>query len=380
MREIKEQFKLLIVENDEEEMRLYHQIVEAYNEESPIEIIICPAKSTEEGLKALQSPIYDGAIVDLKLSNNSSEEYAEGNTILKVIKDNLRFPVVVRSGFIQDLDEEIFKENMFFKKYTKTSVEIHEILESMIKIYNTGLTKILGKRGLIDKYINDFFWIHLPQSFKYWVENTAQMPLPEKNLLRYSLLHLFEYLNISDQGGFENYHPLELYIIPPIKKNLFTGDIVVDNSDNYFIILSPSCDLAWPGKVEGVILAQIEKLNSSHHLKNLVEKLNTEKREYAMQGIINLIKNNGSLKYYFLPPAGSFGGGVINFQKLVSVKPNDLKKFKAFATVSSMFVKEITAKFSHYYSRQGQPDFKIEYILDQLTNEREQPLEEAQTC
>src|SRR5690606_16415599 len=86
---------------------------------------------------------------------------------------------------------------------------------------------------------NSIFWNHMSNSMDLWINDNSRTPQEKENsLLRYTLLHMQEYIDEE----LEKYHPSEFYITKPIKKNLFTGDIVELDKTRY-IILTPSCDI-----------------------------------------------------------------------------------------------------------------------------------------
>ena len=78
-----------------------------------------------------------------------------------------------------------------------------------------------------------------------------------------------------------------------------------------------------------------------------------------------LSKNNEELYYHWLPEATFLGrepldfkGGFLDFRKLQSVEANDFNEAfgKPLIQISPSFVKDIVARFSAFYARQGQPD------------------------
>ncbi|NKX14549.1 hypothetical protein [Bacillus cereus] len=359
------ELNLLIVEDDKIQIQTYSDQIEFFMEENQdIKIISHVYSNVEEGFAALSNPIYDAAIIDLKLS--PGDKSGEGNQIIKQIKDNLRFPVTVMSGYPQDLDAEFQEGHPFIKVYNKDD-NLQEIISEIVKIYKVGITNILGKKGKIEEYINNIFWNHLSKNIEFWSEHTEKAVDVEKILLRYTLSHLQEYLDLSDtQEEFEQYFPVEMYVIPPIKKHPFTGDII--NKDNkYWIILNPSCDMA-QCKAKSVVIAEIESINMPYveGLKRAIQQGN-EQAQPSKDILGKLLTNSGSLKYHFLPSSFEFPGGFINFQKLVSVKYKDIvADYERVASISDRFSKEIIARFSHYYARQGQPDFDIDSLLDKI--------------
>ncbi len=358
--------RLLIVEDDSAAIKMYEQQIDSYNRKNEIKIIQDIKKNRTEGLEALKED-YDAAIIDIKLSSIDSKD--NGNQIIREIKRDLRFPVRVYTAF-ENIDDDLKDQNEFYKIYKRTgenSRSIQEILKELVAIYKTGITKILGKRGTIEGYLKDIFWNHLSASFGNWVREAQTEDNVEKILLRHTLSHLREYLDISDSGGFDNYHPAEVYIKKPINSNIHTGLILKKNDDGQsFIVLTPSCDLAQQ-KANKIVLAPIENKDMPYvkDLKSKKEKASEEEvRNQAEKALDGLLRNNHALKYHCLPEVNGVGG-FINFQKISSFTVSQIRKdFQPVATVTDKFCKDIIARFSHYYARQGQPDFNIDKLYD----------------
>lgn len=358
--------KLLIVENEKEQVQLYLDVIDSFNKNNSTKITPFPMYSLEDGKNALISSDYDAAIIDLKLSSNSVE--LEGLEIVISILDNLRFPVFIVSGSIGQID---IPENALFKKRLRDA-DFKIVLKELTDIYNTGIINILGKRGKINEYLNSIFWKHLSNSMDVWIYDSLRSPEEkQKSLLRYTLLHIQEYLELSEESDFEDYHPAEIYITPTVKPKVFTGDIVVEKESGMsFIVLTPSCDLA-QSKAKDILLAAIEGEDKGL----LLEKINIIKRGKsspeitveAENSLKSLIQNSYSNKYHFLPKYKSIGAGLINFQKINSIRVKDFNEnFTRIAAINSSFTKDIVSRFSYYYSRQGSPDFKIDEVYQTL--------------
>lgn len=359
--------KLLIVEDEAPAIQAYEDNIESFNKTSEIKIIPIIVSTLNDAMNLLLNPIFDAAIVDLKLSDDKVE--LEGLTIIEEIRQNLVFPIFIVSGSLGQVDH--LEENPLFRKKSRDD-DYKTILSEIVSIYNTGITKILGKKGEIDKYLNKIFWEHLSNSMDLWIGDEKRSPIEkQKSLLRYTLLHIQEYLELTEESNFEYYHPAEIYITPAIKENLFTGDIVTNNGDgSSYIVLTPSCDLA-QGKAKDILLVSIEseKIGLLNEKTNIIKK-NTATPELILDAetvLKALINNSYSNKYHFIPKYKHLDAGLINFQKINSIRIKDFNgNFTVVASVNSSFTKDIVARFSYYYSRQGSPDFDIKEIYDSL--------------
>lgn len=306
-----------------------------------------------------------------------SDGKAEGNEIIKAIVDIKRFPVIVYSGFIGDLDPEIGK-SIFFQAFQKTD-DFNEVLKVLADIFHTGVTRILGRRGQLENLIDLIFWRHLSNSLEYWFTEKN-----EQTLLRHTLTHAIEYLEIDKYGKFVDYNPAEVYIKPPIKSFLFTGTILQKKGTNdYFIILSPACDLVHLGKAKSILLVQINPLTIPilHDQKIILQKpLPTNvtpevyakaysNKEEAKNKSRAIFTNNDAHKFHFLPNCTYFEGGLINFQLIQSLAHKEIEnEYDPIASVTTNFCKDIIARFSYYYSRQGSPDFDFEKLIKEHFN------------
>jgi hypothetical protein len=344
---------LLIVENEEPQIKLLRDAIEIYNRKGGVPIVLDEANNLNQGLEKLRTNAYDGAIVDLRLEQN--DNIGLGNQILKEIKSKLRFPVRVISGHLGDLDPELQAQNYLFSCVSRGDEDYDIILSEFSKIHSTGIIEILNYKGLIERNINNIFWKHISEIISEFVNYKIANPGwdCERVLLRYISSHILEYLEISIDNNLEPVHNIEFYIKPPIKEKIFTGDIIkFKDSNNYGIILTPACDLATDihrvkPKAKFVTVAYI------YSYKDVTNGRSPEH-------VTELEKNKLDLKYHFLPETILFIGGFINFQHILSIPIKDITdkaKFEVECVVTNPFRKDIISRFASYFSRQGQPTF-----------------------
>lgn len=355
---------LLIVEDHKPTIQSYLDNIESFNRTSDVQITPTVIENLGDAKKSLVSPNFDAAILDLKLSSDSVD--LEGLEIVDEIQNKLRFPMFIVSGSLGQVERE---ESAFFKKRSRDG-NFKEILAEIIGIYKTGVTNILGSRGTIEEYLNSIFWNHMSNSMDLWINDDTRSPQEKENsLLRYTLLHMQEHIDEE----LEKYHPSEFYITKPIKKNLFTGDIV-ELEKNRYIILTPSCDIVLRANgersAEFILFCKIKNLdkvvkNYDKLTAETVEKNDDRKR------IVGFFQNNNQ-RFHFIPKAEPIEPGLIDFQDKLTVSNSDVKdlldtkKIERLATVSQPFLKDIISRYSNYYSRQGSPDFNVDEVYKSL--------------
>ncbi|WP_107926508.1 hypothetical protein [Lysinibacillus parviboronicapiens] len=357
---------LLIIEDENGQIEQIEDAINDFNRKTGkidgIKIQKKAVKTFSDAIFALLKDEFDAAIIDLKLNGTSGND--EGVSLIEIIIDRLRFPIFVRSGFPEKV-EFLSSEHEFVKVFKKTD-KVDSIISEIIKFHNNGITATIGTKGKVEKYLNKIFWGSFSKNVHLWDKELLDNNEYEKSLVRYCLALLQEHLEIEENGGdFSDYHPFEVFISPPIKSNYFFGDILYDDV-NYYIILSPACDMAQE-KYEKIIIAQIDSLDAItpfiEHQQRYNESQSKGKKESARKKVVEFLTNNHSDKYHYLPKYMEFPGGLINFQKIYSKTKEELNEMERFASISGKFSKDIGARFSNYFARQGQPNLNIDVLL-----------------
>jgi CheY-like chemotaxis protein len=371
--------KVLMVEDRDEQQSLYSDAVEEFNEEEQeISIQVEYVKSAKEAEEKLNENEFDALFLDLRLEGdgNRSSNEASGNDVLKhlIEEGGQRLIISVISATPQDINpdyDELF-ESPLLNKFSRDD-DTKEVLRNLVSTWKTGITKILGREGRLNSLVNDIFFKHISKGFKFWVERDADC---ENELLRYTALHLLEYLDLPEnlddgESGELSYHAPEFYIIPPINKSAATG-LIISYDDKKYVVLSPSCDLAPRGtydsgdgvqktiyNVELVVLAEIVSLE-----KSIFDELDIpisskgKRRNSDWRSFYDKVKGNNKQRYHYLPSYLSMNEGVVDFKRIRYIPINDLMSAaeeNKVGAITRPFLSDIQSRFSAYFARQGQP-------------------------
>ncbi|HHI94606.1 MAG TPA: response regulator [Gammaproteobacteria bacterium] len=355
--------RILIVEDNDDQYEAYEDAADEISNDN-LKIELERKKSAGNAKEALLSNNFDGAIVDLNLVPGNPQD-ASGNDVLSEIIERHRFPVYVVSGNLGNLDEGIRSKKSEFLDFHDRGKPNNEIFEKLVKIYLTGITRILGGRGQIEERLGEIFWKHLASSFDVW---TSKEEESERTLLRYTVSHLAEYLDIPD-GKQRYYHEAEFYIKPTIREHIATGDIV-ERDGGRFIVLSPPCDVAVRGidnnapKINAarITLAPLIKVNRESFVNHGIFA-NDDSSKSKKSALDKIIKGQRE-KYIFIPGYKELFAAVVDLQNLHTVDFKEFSEFNRLATISSPFLKDIQSRFSAYFGRQGQPDMDKAELLN----------------
>lgn len=349
--------KILLVEDSVDQQAIFKDSVKVFNDKNND---ICAvtfeiAESLSEAMSKIDGS-FDGAIVDLKLGNDDEG----GNTVVRQFSETLtRVPVIFVTGFV-DLVEE---HPSIIHKRARGSESYESDLSMLKGISDTGITRIMGGRGIIEKTLSTVFLKNLlPYRDKWVAYGKIDSSRTEKALLRHALSHLLQLLDDDADRCF----PEEVYLTPPLTEKKRTGSVVKELSgEHWFVILNPACDLVIRKngncKTDRILLVEIEKENNVTVLA-LDGITKDKKKKEKLQAVFG---NNHTDYYHWLPKTNFFEGGFLNFRKLssLSVKEFDNKFEKPAIQISPNFVKDIVARFSAYYARQGQPDIDFDQFI-----------------
>ena len=336
-------FQLLIVEDNQEEIDVCRDAIERYKSEKRREVNLIECKNLKEALSKLDSSI-DGAIIDLKLEG----EGHEGNEVISKNEEfHLRIPVAILTGTPDEANLDCANIGVFKKGDPGTGYA--DLLERLWKIYETGLTRIMGGRGIIEDTLNAVFRNSLLPRIDEWMKYSENDPSrTEKSLLRHTLSHLLQLLDDEHP-----YYPEEVYLHRQPAAEIWTGSLVKKKEEGkWFVVMNPACDLVrrenGPPKTDRVLIIEVDSIKE------------------ISSGKLKEVFRNKQLHYHWLPKTDFFEGGLLNFRKLTTLEIKEFEeKFEiSQIQISPYFVKDIAARFSSYYARQGQPDIDFNKFID----------------
>ena len=168
----------------------------------------------------------------------------------------------------------------------------------------------------------------------------------------------------------ERYFPEEFYLFPPINENIRTGSILKKKeTGQQFAVMSPDCDLVL--RVDGtrntdrILLVEIvtpAQLFKWYDCKRL-RSLGRDKKN----AFVRALENRGPRYFHCLPETDFFSLGFLNFRSVQTLNADRIGvmfDLPPKVQISPPFVKDIVARFSTYYARQGQPDIDFRTHLE----------------
>lgn len=363
------QLKLLIVDDDPAQVQLLKDAIKEKKEllkVEKIEIVLEISTTKADALVMIENN-FDYAIIDLKLSNDKTK--TEGNEVIKEIKQKMRFPVLVLSNAPGDLDPVLGSETDIFKVKERTEITYSNIVDEIILLYNSGLSELFGQNGQLVQHINkalhDLFWKRVAHNWNYLTKNISDSEERLKIIAKQLTILLKEEMEIGELNSGKAL-AFEMYLMPPVRRNYYTGDII-EKEGNYYIILSPACDMELRNgtspDIENISIASLVHLKNLNYTKQCwIDGTFQNSKQTKLENLIHFKKS----EYHLLPPFKDIKGFVIDFSSLSSIPYNELQSLNRIACITEPYLKNIISRFSNHFNRLGQPDFFEEKIIEEI--------------
>jgi CheY-like chemotaxis protein len=155
-------------------------------------------------------------------------------------------------------------------------------------------------------------------------------------------------VQVDDFVKLKAFHRFERYK-PPLSESIWTGDIFRNEWDEYFVVVTPLCDLC-QAKIENILLLKAELFDETYRKK---ENLGNAERARS-----NITQNKDSTHY--LPYALDLDTGLIcRFDRISPIKFKLLKdrmksgKMRCIETIDSPFIENLMQRMNAYLMRLG---------------------------
>ena len=349
--------KILLVEDSKDQQDTFKSSVEVFNHKNNICVKYEIADSISDALDKIDGS-YDGAIIDLKLGDDDEG----GNKIVsKFRKSFIRIPIIFVTAYINS----VIEHPSIIKKRARSDESYEADLLLFQEVRNTGLTSIIGGRGQIEDILIKVFLNNLLPQIDEWIEyGKTDSSRTEKALLRHTLNHLIQLIDDEADSCF----PEEVYLFPPLTKEIRTGSIVQEKkSGKWFAVLNPACDLViredGSRNTDRILIVEIDSIMVLFPWFNDAKNLSNNRKGQLRRAF----ENNKSAYYHWLPETNFFEGGFLNFRKLSSLEIGHFKEkfyLPPKIQISPPFVKDVVARFSSYYARQGQPNIDFNKFMN----------------
>lgn len=342
--------KLLIVEDDTGVQEAWKETVERFNRRREVALQFEPVivGTADDAEAVLTSQNVDCIITDLHLSNRNQP--LGGEVVVSEARKIAGAPIAIMSGYLQEYDLPD-GEKTPVRKFDKETSQFNAILEWFCELKQLVVVSSLARKRLQEVYA-DLFHRALWKNWRTGILDGSSIDAKVRHLVTL----------ISEEmtaGSAANLlWPEEFYVRPALHSKLLTGDLLKLDED-VFVVVTPPCDLVNTENPESILLARCEAYANFN--SEVLEKLDADKTLGRMRQYLNQDRVPPSL--HFLPRYAELGPWFASFKKLKCLNRADLGEeerakllLSRFASVSPLFVPNLTHRFAAYLGRPGQPD------------------------
>lgn len=371
------ELKLLFIEDDKE---LRDNLKELFHDASiaDYKLKVQVEESFERGRELIKKSDFNIVILDLFKDGDQTDEDA-GIKVLSTIREFLFVPVIFYTGHaykIINYKSEVVGVVNKGDGIEALSSELERIIKSKLALLRQNINEHINKE------LKDYFWETVDKQKAIFNTGNIDYSLGYLILRRIATSLSKENIKIilgDDKISAEKVHPMEFYLFPPSEREYEAGDIL-EKEGNYFTILTPDCDMILRSnglrKAGWVLLASVDNFKSLQDfikyskLRGKQEKTEDENRQLSnLEGKLKKwMSNRGGEqdRYFFLPSTPFIENMVIDFQKKIMVKYDDLKLYRRVAKLDMPFAQSMISSFIRYYNRVGFPDIDVDYVFQRL--------------
>lgn len=363
---------LLLIEDADADLDACKTTQARWNDEhdAKAKIDLVEKRSLSEALyflRSYESTNVDGIILDLSLDRRGDA----GEAIISAMSEmKRRIPVYV---FTATPDALSFPYVLGKKK--KGDCTYDEIFNAFDMVQKTGLSKILGNGGSLEDCLKRIFDHSIMPYIRFWSEYAvnAGTEESERALARHVSLQLHDAMD----GDCDKFAPNEFYVTNLDDGHQFvrSGELLMaKGSKTFYVVLTPPCDLvvhagAKKPKSKTVLIGELEDADK---MIGALTKLIRKKREKEgvdaaaiteeVSNIRHSIESNKHCLYYhYFPMAMGLPSLLLNYRELMTRSHDEIANdyVSTGFRVAPSFFRDVLARFSSYYGRQGQPELNL---------------------
>ena len=372
------EWRILVIDDDSEICEQVKEFIEATNGEEPdttYQVLI--ETDFEKSLDLLESHRVDFVILDVRGNDIPLEQDIDVNDesgikTLNQIKNRRFVPVIFYTGLahkVKDLETPLVR-------VLGKGVELPELISEVKKILETGIPAL--NRALIrhvEEQQRNYMWEFVANNYENFgdTDDKASLAYMLARRLAASLSGSGIEKFVEELGettaikvNEDKVHPMQYYVFPPLENpNQLAGDIFKKKeSEDYYVLLTPSCDLV-QCKAEWLLISKCTNLIESPEYKKWLD----DGKDKNLSRLLLNNRDGQRERYFFLPGALTLPDLIVDLQQLTTIDITTLNEnYDRLASLDSPYAETLLEKFSRFFGRLGTPDLDSEKVINKLRN------------
>ena len=350
----------VLVVDDKPEMTAdaERELHDAFDDDPDLDVDIKVENSFDTGLQLVKDGTCDIVILDLRRDRTESaaEDRDRGRRVYTDIREVRFIPVIFWTALPQDVQD--LKAPPLIDVFAKE--ELDKIPDAIRAAINTGTAQIMADiEDQVAGVMREHLWSELAP---HWDEDTAGGdPKELAHLLITRVAH-----SLQDQALPElTSRPSHCYLYPPVSTRHRPGDLlrrIQAGADEWWVVLTPACDLEHDGKADFVLLGRASLLK--FHPKYVAWAATCSNGKWNE---LHELLSGKIARYHYLPEFRDIPDLILDLENTQSVPTDNLDGFVRVASLVSPYSDALLVKYSHFRGRIGTPDMNSADIKTRLT-------------
>jgi CheY-like chemotaxis protein len=349
---------LIIDDNPEMTADAERELRDAFQEDPQFVVVVQVENDFAAGLQLVKSGACDIVILDLRRGavGSAGEDRERGRNVFGEICQVRFIPVIFWTALPQDVQD--LKAPPLVDVYAKE--ELDQVPAAVRSAIETGTAQVVAEiEDNVAKVMRNHLWKELAP---HWGEDIGgEQPRELAHLLITRVAHSLHEQALPELTS----RPSHCYLYPPVSDRHRPGDIIrwtQAGGNQWWVILTPACDLEHDGKVEFVLLGKASPLTSDPKYIAWKESQSNGKWKHLQ----SLLEGKVA-RYYYVPKFRDIPDLILDLENTQSVPFGDLDAYKRTASLVSPYSEALLAKYSHFRGRIGTPDLNSASIKERLS-------------
>lgn len=362
-----DEFRLLVLEDDQEELDRFSRNIEEFHETSEIVFHHTATRTAREAIEFLDACRFDCALLDLRVPEDDGDVEHEdvGNETLQRVVAGYALPVVVHSAYSNQLDDSF--QHIPFKVIDK-DVESHRDALRWFVEQAPLMAAVRETRKRIQAQTADIFFKAIWPRWEKDAGSTLAWDALHDVISRQIVSYIAEKLSLPGAET-DAHHLHEFYFVPPLREKLHTGDLIAHNGDVH-VIVTPQCNIAnsYP---DHFLLARCKDISHEwSECHRLIEE-NDGKPSNAVKKMVGYwATQKVEISEHFLPPCDDRGPWLVDFKTIISFPKAEAGNLieNRFASITPQFIPNLIQRWASYMGRVGQPDLNTSDLMAHIVS------------
>ncbi|MFJ6309436.1 PleD family two-component system response regulator [Streptomyces althioticus] len=376
-------YQVLVVDDDPQMIQRVKEVLREDLPESLRNIEFSETEEFEAAQSLLEQEDFDLVVLDVRDAPNgrpAAQYEARGHDLYKAIAGTRWLPVVFFTGVperVRDLEARPLVSVVVKNDLDGLAPAVEAGLRSGVSDLRRRITNLVETkaRAFLGKTVAPF-WQEFagadPDELAMVIVNRLAAELRENGLAELG------YARDETWDPSERASAARVYLKPTVTEHLTATDLLVDDKDDWWIVLTPACDLheddpkkvAKPrtAKAEYVRLAKADRvltedeLSESPAIRRLLESARSNRDKDAAKAVFG----DGQNRYRYLPGFLDIPDLLVDFENVKSVELREARRYRRAATLDSPFSEAMLSAYGRSAGRIGTPDVSTAEILTRL--------------